>query len=118
DGREKSFCCFNAKLRDFAKIGRLCLKNGTWQDNQIVSADWIKASTTFQKEHKNRLYGLHWWLDTPLQSHEQAVNFLALGYKGQYLYVCPKKQLILIRIGNQYGNIAWQQKFKQLCHEF
>lgn len=42
DGLEKTFCCLNARARDFAKIGRLYLQNGKWNDQQIVPADWLR----------------------------------------------------------------------------
>ena len=43
NGIEKTFCCVNARARDFAKIGRLFLKKGNWNGKQIVSREWVKT---------------------------------------------------------------------------
>ena len=40
NGLEKTFCCINARARDFAKIGRLYLNKGNWNGKQIVSQKW------------------------------------------------------------------------------
>jgi len=45
DGLEKTYCCINARARDFAKIGRLMLNKGEWNGKQIVSRAWIENST-------------------------------------------------------------------------
>ena len=42
----KAHVGINATAIDLAKIGRLYLNNGNWNGKQIVSADWITASTT------------------------------------------------------------------------
>jgi len=118
DGREKAFCCLNARTRDYAKIGRLYLHNGKWNGEQIVSSDWVKQSTQYHPEHKNRIYGLHWWLDTPLNGTTQNHNFFALGHLGQYLYVCPEKEMIMVRIGYNYGNISWNWMFNKISEKF
>jgi CubicO group peptidase (beta-lactamase class C family) len=36
---------FNARARDYAKIGRLYLNKGKWNDKQIVSENWVAQST-------------------------------------------------------------------------
>ncbi len=36
DGIEKTYCCLNARARDFAKLGRLYLNDGKWDGEQII----------------------------------------------------------------------------------
>ena len=45
NGLEKTFCCLNARARDFAKIGRLYKNKGNWNGRQIVSQKWVEEST-------------------------------------------------------------------------
>ncbi len=44
DGLEKTWCCLAASARDFAKFGRLFLRRGQWNGEQIVSAEWVAES--------------------------------------------------------------------------
>ncbi len=55
----KGFCCLNARARDFAKLGRLYLKNGNWEGNQIISQEWIDLS--IKPNFKNGCYQYQWY---------------------------------------------------------
>ncbi len=64
DGLEKTFCCVNARARDFAKIGRLFLNKGNWNGKQIVSKEWVELSTTPDTlEGGVPYYKYQWWLE-------------------------------------------------------
>ncbi|MTB51848.1 serine hydrolase [Lewinella sp. W8] len=52
----KTFCCLNATARDLAKIGRLYLNDGNWNGQQIISREWVEASTTPNMENDNYQY--------------------------------------------------------------
>jgi CubicO group peptidase (beta-lactamase class C family) len=43
-GQEISFCCFNAVLRDYARLGRLLANDGAWEGRQLIKA--MAPSTT------------------------------------------------------------------------
>ena len=45
NGLEKTWCCLAAAARDFAKFGRLYLRNGDWDGEQVVSWSWVEQST-------------------------------------------------------------------------
>lgn len=49
--------------RDMAKIGHLYLNNGTWDTQQIVSKDWVNASSQIQHQMSvDHGYGYGWWM--------------------------------------------------------
>jgi CubicO group peptidase (beta-lactamase class C family) len=77
--------------RDMAKLGYLYLNNGQWDGKQIVSADWVAAST--QKHIDARPlsdgYGYQWWVDI----HNY---YMAIGYGGQFIIVYPEKNLVAV----------------------
>jgi len=54
DNTIKSFCCLNARARDFAKFGRLYLNDGNWNGKQIVPVEWVKRSETVMNEFPRR----------------------------------------------------------------
>ncbi|MGD8998030.1 MAG: serine hydrolase, partial [Anaerolineae bacterium] len=76
--------------RDMAKIGYLYLNEGRWDGEQVVPADWVRAST--RKHISGTLqegYGYQWWVtsDGP---------YMALGYAGQYIVVVPEHELVAV----------------------
>lgn len=102
DGLEKTFCCINARARDYAKIGRLYLEKGKWNGKQIVSEDWVKQSTKVDTANRSVwYYQYQWWLPTPTG------DFMAQGILGQYIYVHPEKNLIIVRLGKSEGKADW-----------
>lgn len=74
------------KTRDIAKLGYLYLNNGLWENQRIISQDYIQESTN---EHvygdfpENSLYEYLWWINH-IENHKA---FHAGGFGGQALYV-------------------------------
>lgn len=102
EGLEKTFCCINARARDYAKIGQLYLNQGNWNGKQIVSEDWIAQSTKIDTTNGSvAYYQYQWWLPT------QTGDFMAQGILGQYIYVHPEKNLVIVRLGTNEGKADW-----------
>lgn len=111
DGIEKTFCCINARARDFAKIGRLYLNKGNWNGKQIVSAKWVEASTMLDtSEGSVNEYQYQWWLPSTTG------DFSAEGILGQYIYVNPAKNMVIVRMGKKPGRINWSDFFILLAN--
>ncbi|MBS1651778.1 MAG: serine hydrolase [Bacteroidetes bacterium] len=113
NGIEKTFCCVNARARDFAKIGRLFEQKGKWNGKQIVSEKWVKESTKPDTtEGGAKFYRNQWWLPT--------VNgdFMAQGFLGQYIYVNPAKSLIIVRLGKNEGKANWWTLLPSLAAQY
>lgn len=113
NGLEKTFCCLNARARDFAKIGRLYKNKGNWNGKQIVSQKWVEESTKLDtSEGSAKFYQYQWWLPTPNE------DFMAEGILGQFLYVNPKKDLIIVRLGMKEGKAYWWTIFTSLAKAY
>lgn len=109
NGLEKTFCCINATAKDFAKIGRLYLNKGKWNDKQIVSESWVAQSTKIDTTNgSSKKYQYQWWLPT------ESGDFMANGILGQYIYVHPKKNLIIVRLGKNEGKANWDNVLTSL----
>ncbi|GAA4139042.1 serine hydrolase [Sphingobacterium kyonggiense] len=109
NGIEKTFCCINARARDFAKLGRLYLNKGNWNGKQLVPVNWVKESTKAEiKEGSVPYYQYQWWL--PSNNGE----FIAQGILGQFIYVNPQKDLIIVRLGKKQGKVDWWKVFSSL----
>jgi len=102
NGLEKTFCCINARARDYAKIGRLMLNKGNWNGWQIVSENWVNQSTKVDTTNGSAwYYQYQWWLPT------KSGDFMAQGILGQYIYVHPTKNLVIVRLGKNKGKANW-----------
>lgn len=82
------------KARDMAKFGYLYLNRGRWENEQLISEDWVITST---KDHKTNIYGRYsygyqWYL-TMVGGHP---SFLASGYGGQIIGVVPSLDLVVV----------------------
>jgi CubicO group peptidase (beta-lactamase class C family) len=112
NGLEKTFCCLNSVALDYAKLGRLYLKKGDWNGKQILSKEWVEK-TTKSENNKSGVwyYQNHWWISDKVE-----MSFRAEGILGQYIYVNPKTETIIIRLGRNYGkNVGWNSIFNQLA---
>ncbi|MCR9087605.1 MAG: beta-lactamase family protein [Rhodobacteraceae bacterium] len=101
------FCCLNATLRDYARLGLLFLEGGAREGVQIVPRDWVERST---RPSAPRLepgenpasfwtfgYGYHWWIPEDPQE-----EFLAIGIWGQYIYVDRTRAVVIVKTSADY----------------
>lgn len=103
DGREKAYCCFYSNARDFARIGKLYLNKGLWNNQRIVSEDYVNESTCpayYLKDGSGNLvdyYGYQIWTTY----YKDMDIFFFRGIKGQYTIVIPDKNIIVVRLGKE-----------------
>ena len=110
NGMEKTFCCLNTTAHDYAKFGRLYLKNGNWEGKQIVPENWVKLSTKPDRSAGGiSWYQFHWWFDSPNG------DYYAEGLLGQFVYVNPTSEVIIIRLGKSEGDVSWNRLFGVLA---
>jgi CubicO group peptidase (beta-lactamase class C family) len=100
DGMEKAYCCFNSNARDFSRIGLLYLHNGMFNNQRIISEEYVKKSIepsdlTDEFGDKADYYGYSWWLTTI----DSTKMFYARGILGQYIIVIPDKNIVVVRLG-------------------
>jgi len=113
NGLEKTFCCIAASARDYAKIGRLYLNNGIWNGKQLISKNWVEKSTQIDTSDGSAWYYQYgWWLST-----KEPNAFSANGHLGQYIYINPRTNVIIVRLCKDNGkfyNEKWLELFKFL----
>lgn len=84
--------------QDLAKVGQLYLQQGMWNGKRIVSADWVKRSTTPAPDDRaatrREQEGLLW----SIQPEGPGRDFMysASGYGGQRMTVVPKRNLVMV----------------------
>ena len=86
---------------DLARIGYLMLRHGEWDGRQIVSREWVEASTapvipdiSPDNGRPDTGYGYQWWV--PRRGDGEPRVFAGNGYGGQFLHVVPEYDLISV----------------------
>ncbi|MDO9257367.1 MAG: serine hydrolase [Bacteroidales bacterium] len=101
DGIEKAYCCFNSTATDFARIGQMVLDSGQFNNQQIVSKDYLKLATSpanWLKEKDGKSldsYGYQFWMLT-YKAHKVVY---ARGVLGQYIFIIPSLNTVAVRLG-------------------
>ncbi len=138
----KSYCCLNATAIDYAKFGKLFLDKGRWEGEQIVPEYWVDRSGTPTSPHKGYQYNWYsvrrpkYFNDSssavqnkqPKQRIYKSERFpdkyyirnygpayVASGLLGQFIYIEPEKNLIIVRLGKRKGKIAWFQLMENVA---
>ncbi len=93
---EKAFCCFNARARDFAKIGQFILQQGKWNGQSLLNTAWVQEMTSPKVAD---YYGYQWWV---LSTAQGPIPY-ARGILGQYILVVPQKNRVVVRLGKKMG---------------
>ena len=88
-----------ASTRDWARFGQLYLDRGIWNGEQIFDSEWVDYITT-PTQHSNGEYGAHFWLNAEGKYPDVPKDlFSCNGYQGQYVFVIPSKDLVVVRTG-------------------
>lgn len=125
DDQEISFAGLNASLVDYLKFGNLFLLKGMRNNQQIIPKKWVEKS--IQESHKPWLgdqlllsklgYGYQWWVPNDGEN-----DYLALGVWGQYIYVNPKKEVVIVKTSTDpnymKNNDATISFFRSLAHYY
>ncbi len=95
-GHTLTYCCVDTTSRGFARFGLLYARQGVWGDEQVVPRAWVEDSLEPAPASQGA-YGYQWWLDQPDDLPED--TFSARGHDGQYIYVIPSLDLVVVRNG-------------------
>jgi CubicO group peptidase (beta-lactamase class C family) len=123
----------NATARDFAKLGQLYLNKGTWNGQRIIDEDWVNSIASIDTMNRYGGYKNQWWGRTLYHTFDDSVEaasfmnktvntvsvhkiqgsyrvnyrtgaFSAIGFLNQYIYVNPKNQVVIVRIGKRWSD--------------
>lgn len=119
-GNALTFSGVESTCLDLARVGHLMLTDGTWNGEQLVSADYV-AQATSTSSRLNAAYGLLWWVNaegrvvevlrqtgfpTDKAPYEGRLApsvpddaFWAFGYGNQYVAVVPSEGVVAVRLG-------------------
>ena len=117
-GNVMSYCCIDMSARDFSRFGLLFARNGSWENEQIVSKAFVDETFTqiwseipSNTINQQRGYGMHWWIS---RNNKDAVIFNASGKFGQYIFVDRERDIVFTRITRYYATGANVQDWGRL----
>jgi CubicO group peptidase (beta-lactamase class C family) len=99
-GQEATYCCLNAVLRDYARVGLLLAHDGRVGDRQVIPEAWLRAATTVAPDDWHLKpyaatryfgYGYQTWIFPGDRR-----MFALLGLHGQAIYVDPSSRLVMV----------------------
>lgn len=109
---------------DMLKIGEMVRQQGKWSGKQVVSAAWIKTSMqtpiaisdfSFMKYSRSAVgiphptyYGYYWYKERIATTAYQRDVWFASGNGGQYLFIIPEIELVVVFMQSNYN--SWKAK--------
>lgn len=128
---EKMETGVNARAIDFAKFGVLFLQGGQWAGEPVIPEAWVHESTRPHLPENNPDYYGPWFTNLPGRGYyaymwwgtardEGGYDFAGHGNKGQFIYVSPQKNLVIVRNGIEYGILPdeWLTLFYEFASEY
>lgn len=103
--------------REMIKFGVTYLNDGVWEGDQIVSKNWVASSAEPYTRWLNHVlkpippgdniwgqrgYSYTWWTHEFSEAGEDMPAYWALGFGGQYIYVLPKQDTVVVFTGGNY----------------
>lgn len=92
----KAYCCIASNAKDFARFGKLYKDHGKWNGQQILDSAFV-AKSVKPRFPESPEYGYGWWLRQMGDKH----FFMMRGHLGQYVFVEPNDNIMIIRLGHQ-----------------
>ena len=92
----KAYCCIASNAKDFARFGKLYKDHGKWNGKQVLDSSFV-AKSIVPRFKESPEYGYGMWLKTHLGKD----FFMMRGHLGQYVFVQPEDNVIIVRLGHQ-----------------
>ena len=100
--------------RDLLKLGQLYLDQGTWKGRRIVSADWVRRSTSPQSPASPQgSDGYGWHLYELTSAGRTWREYEANGNGGQFLIVLPELDVAVVFTAGNYNSYGVWRKFRE-----
>ena len=99
-GQESTYCCLNAVLRDYARLGLLLAHDGNWHGRQLIPSAWVVDATTVRADQPHLRpggatpffgYGYQTWIHP---GDRRIFSFR--GVRGQLIVVDPQSKLVMV----------------------
>jgi CubicO group peptidase (beta-lactamase class C family) len=95
--------------RNWARLGLLYLQDGMWQGTRILPEGWATFVSTPAPAWKQGNYGGLFWINGAGQWNLPPTAYFMAGAGGQWTFIIPSHQLVVVRMGHYKGAGAGQR---------
>lgn len=104
--------------RDFLKLAQLCLNNGQWKGQQLISKSWLQKATTPKANVQDGLdYGYLFWLKS-YGKEKQYKSFYMAGNGGHKILSAPDLELTVVITTKNYNNRNAHNYTDEILNEY
>jgi CubicO group peptidase (beta-lactamase class C family) len=100
----ETFCQVYLTSRDMAKFGLLYLNKGNWNNQQIISKEWVEQSLKKHSVVQGVDYGYLWWNKYLEADGVKYYSFGAQGNGGQKIYIWQEQNMVTVVTGGNYNS--------------
>jgi CubicO group peptidase (beta-lactamase class C family) len=117
---------FDCSPKVQAKLGILCLNNGTWNGEQIVDRDYMKDAISPQITNLDGPYGYLFYLDIKVtitdwfgvKTIKSIDGYYTVGMGGQCIYVLPEYNIVAGFTADDVGHWIYNQILENYILQF
>ena len=116
NGFEKMESGLNARPIDFARFGLMFANGGAVNGKQVVPQEWVKEATAStgvsigRHDSLEQNYNFLWWV-------YPNNRFAAQGKLGQYIFISPDKETVIVRLGRDENTMFWPKLLLDLTDQ-
>lgn len=97
--------------RDLARFGVLYCNHGVWNEQQIISENWIQKSfkpySLIDYGNYSESYGFMWWIE---KLNDEITIYSGRGWGGHVLTIIPSMEIVMVKRHDTYksnGGDGW-----------
>ncbi|UCD38987.1 MAG: serine hydrolase [Fidelibacterota bacterium] len=99
---------------DMVKLGQLYIQEGCWGEHRVISKEWVARSIQpFGSMTSRHNYSYQWWRYSETMSEagliEHANIYFALGRGGQFIWVIPMYDMVVVSTAWNDNNGYWSE---------
>ena len=99
--------------RNWARLGLLYLQDGVWQGRRLLPEGFARFVATPAPAWAKPEYGGQFWVNGTGQWRLPPDAYYANGAGGQYTFVVPSHDLVVVRMGHQRGAPAGNRQLNE-----
>ncbi|MFB6343147.1 serine hydrolase domain-containing protein [Saccharicrinis sp. FJH62] len=102
NGNFKFLDALKLSPRTMIKFGMLYLNKGKWNNQQIISPEWVSVSTEKHANAGTLDYGYTWWMKNYTVDGRSFRTIFALGHGEQIIMLIPEANAVFVMTGGNF----------------